>query len=405
MSDQGKGIPSGGGSSRPERGHDDRPGVFTGRSDDDLLACYAVLQIGPAASLEEISAAYHSLKNTWREDRFLQVDAWQDKSKVKLAEIEKAYDTLLKSLLQQAKAPRREPDLSGPDLDGDDPSPALPEEEIPFQREDPSLALPEEEEPSPADDEPAFMDRARTKSRLSSRSTVLAALVFVLVVVAGGLLVWPTLYRYDVIQSGDKVIHLRVNRLTSTTTDIDGNLWVPPPPGEPEAATSRTMQAVPPSPALKALPAETASPGSVVAPIPVPSGQKSEARRDLPAKKTPEAAPGGSTVAAASPAAPKALTPQKPRPAAKEKPLPGGNYSVQVKAFQEEAKAMDFLNGIRSRHPDARVQKAVIKGKGTWYRVLIGHYPSRKQALADLKQKGLAESHPGSFVQRTGKGA
>jgi cell division septation protein DedD len=357
------------------------------------------LQISPAASLEEISAAYHSLKNTWREDRFLQVDAWQEKSKVKLAEIEKAYDRILKSLLQQATDPRREPDPGG-----DDPSLPLPEEEIPFQREDPSLALPEDEDPLAADEEPAFIDRVRAKSRLSRRSIRLAALVLMLVMVAGALLVWPTLYRYDVIQSGDKVIHLRVNRLTSTTTDIDGNPWVTPPPGEPEAGPSLTRQPAPPPPAVRALPAETASPGPVVAAIPAPSGQKSETRRDLPAKKTPEAALSGGALAPAPPETPKALK-TKPRPAAKDKPLPGGGYSIQVKAFQEEAKARDFLNGIRSSHPDARVQKAVIKGKGVWYRVLIGHYPSRKQALADLKKKGLAESYPGSFIQRTGKGA
>ncbi len=69
----------------PVRSESSRQGID--REDLPLSASYAILQISPDASQEEISAAYNDLKNTWREDRFSEVQAWRDKAKVKLEEI------------------------------------------------------------------------------------------------------------------------------------------------------------------------------------------------------------------------------------------------------------------------------------------------------------------------------
>jgi hypothetical protein len=378
MLDQGKDFPI--------RSQPSRPGI--GRNDRPLSACYAVLQISPDASREEISVAYDCLKNTWREERYAQVEAWRDKAKVKLAEIENAYDTILKSLLPESTNRRREPDL---------------------MRDDPSLRLQGAESPLQADAKPTYIDKDQVKNSTSSPhpSTVLAAALVILVIVACGLLLWLTLYRYDVIKSGDKVFPLRINRLTSTTTYFNGSEWVHPPvPIEPSGGTPLKTEPARLSPSIKTLPAATAPHGFVVPPIPVPTRQGKETHRDIPAKKTSEeTAQSMSITTPVSVGTEKVLKTTIHDSAAKARPLDGGKYGIQVKAFQEEAKAMGFLNDVKTRHADVYLQKAIIEGKGIWYRVLIGHYQTRDQAMAYLREKGIAEAYPGSFIQKTGKGA
>ena len=61
----------------------------------DLSSSYAILQVHPDATLIEIAEAYNQLKDTWREDRFPNVEAWQEKSRNKLAEVRDAYEKIL----------------------------------------------------------------------------------------------------------------------------------------------------------------------------------------------------------------------------------------------------------------------------------------------------------------------
>jgi DnaJ-class molecular chaperone len=51
---------------------------------EDISQCYAILQVSQDASQAEIAESYEKLKDTWREDRFINVDAWQEKSRKKL---------------------------------------------------------------------------------------------------------------------------------------------------------------------------------------------------------------------------------------------------------------------------------------------------------------------------------
>jgi cell division septation protein DedD len=375
MSDQAKDC--------PVRSESSPPGID--REDLPLSTSYAVLQISPDASREEISAAYDYLKNTWREDRYAQVQAWRDKTKVKLAEIENAYDTILKSLLHESTDRRREPDLI---------------------RDDPSLMLPGDESQVQVDEKPPYIDRTHTKSRTSSRHLrmVLATALLIVAIVTCVLLIWLNLYRYDVIKSGNIVFPLRINRLTWATTYFNGSEWVHPPvPIVPSGRMPLKAEPAPVPPPIKALPAETAPRGIAVPPIPMSTGQGKEARRDIPGQKTSEEVAQSMSIATlASPDTQKALTAKKPFSVTKDKPLKGGKYSIQIKAFQEEAEAKSFLNDVKTRHADAHLQKAIIEGKGIWYRVLIGYYPTRDQALAYLKKQRIADTYPGSFIQKTG---
>jgi hypothetical protein len=330
------------------------------------LVCYALLQISPGASLEEISAAYHSLKNTWREDRFDQVGAWPEKAKTKLAEIDNAYDTILKSRLHELTGHHQEPEL----IRGD-PSPVLlPEEEILLDEEG------EEEEEAGQTFLGNLRDRFRSRRLTVNRrpGTVLAVALLVLTMVAGGLFIWPALHR--------------------------------PVSGEPSGGTPPATEPARLSDAIQGLPDETVPQGSIAAAIPLPAVQEKETLRDLAAqKRSGGAAPsGGLTAPISSAGTQRALKTKPPRSAAKDKPLPQGPYSIQVKAFREESKARAFLDDLKTRHAGAHLQKTTVAGQGNWYRVLIGHYKTRDQALADLKKKGIAESYPGSFVQKTGKG-
>jgi septal ring-binding cell division protein DamX len=192
--------------------------------------------------------------------------------------------------------------------------------------------------------------------------------------VAGGLFIWPALHR--------------------------------PAPSEPSGGTPPVVEPAPLSEAIQGLPVERVPQGSIAAAIPMPEGQEKETPQDLAAqKRSGGVAPSGSTTAPMSSAGTqRELKTKPPRSTAKGKSLPQGPYSIQIKSFREEAKARAFLHDLKTRHTGTHLQKATVAGQGNWYRVLIGHYRTRDQALADLKKKGIAESYPGSFVQKTGKG-
>jgi len=363
MADREKDFPCGDGSTRPGIGCGDHPRGTPEGVDDRLAACYTLLQISPGASLEEISAAYHNLKETWREDRFDRVDTWPEKAKTKQAEIDNAYDTILKTRLHELTGHRQEPELIR-----DDPSPVLlPEEEILLDEEED-----EEEGPTFLDN---LRDRFRSRRLTVSRRAgqVLAAALLILMMVAGGLFIWPALHR--------------------------------PAPSEPSGGTPPVTAPAPLPDAIQGLPIETVPQGSIAAAIPLPAGPEKETPRDLAAQKhSGGVAPSGSLTAPKSSAGTQKELKTKPsRSAAKDKSLPRGPYSIQIKAFREEAKARAFLGDLKTRYAGAHLQKATVAGQGNWYRVLIGHYETRDQALADLKKR-IAESYPGSFVQKTGKG-
>ena len=68
-----------------------------------------------------------------------------------------------------------------------------------------------------------------------------------------------------------------------------------------------------------------------------------------------------------------------------------GSFTLQVAAFSEIAQANDRSTHLKSSGIDARVVKAEIPNKGTWYRVQIGRFTSREEALRygnQLKARG-----------------
>jgi flagellar basal body-associated protein FliL len=76
-------------------------------------------------------------------------------------------------------------------------------------------------------------------------------------------------------------------------------------------------------------------------------------------------------------------------------------YSIQIRAYPEtyEYTAKDFVTDLRKRQPDVHMERVHIKGRGVWYRILIGHFANIEEASTYMKEKELLKAYPGSFVQ------
>ncbi len=76
----------------------------------------------------------------------------------------------------------------------------------------------------------------------------------------------------------------------------------------------------------------------------------------------------------------KAEGPKIPAPAIPERELPIGRFTVNVGSFKERVQAERLMNELKEKGYKAFVAEATIPQKGTWYRVSVGRFPSRKEA-------------------------
>ena len=86
---------------------------------------------------------------------------------------------------------------------------------------------------------------------------------------------------------------------------------------------------------------------------------------------------------------------ESPRPAPVQVPnVAKGNWTIQVASFNDQAQANDRAARLKSAGVDARVVRAEIPGKGTWYRVYLGSAGTREEAISygnQLKAKNLIQ--------------
>lgn len=68
---------------------------------------------------------------------------------------------------------------------------------------------------------------------------------------------------------------------------------------------------------------------------------------------------------------------QPSAPAGKE-----GGYQLQVSSFRTQAEADQFSSQLRARGHKAYVTEARVPGRGTWFRVRVGPFPSQHAAAA-----------------------
>ncbi len=64
---------------------------------------------------------------------------------------------------------------------------------------------------------------------------------------------------------------------------------------------------------------------------------------------------------------------------------PGG-YQLQVSSFRKEKRANGFAARLRRSGHHAYVEPAIVPGKGTWYRVRVGPFKNRWQAMRYRKE-------------------
>lgn len=72
----------------------------------------------------------------------------------------------------------------------------------------------------------------------------------------------------------------------------------------------------------------------------------------------------------------------------------GGNWTIQVASFNDQGQAGDRAADLKAANLPARVARVDIPGKGTWYRIQIGGFESREEAIrygGQLRSQGAIQ--------------
>jgi len=206
--------------------------------------------------------------------------------------------------------------------------------------------------------EPEEKPRKRRKARPAfSRSRGLAGgALFLVALGLAALFFWPTLYHYDALNLGGEVYPLRVNRLTGGAAYFDGLEWSRPP---------------------LLMPYRNPAP-------------------DQPKARVPD------TVSSGAQEKPSGAAGRPGEPAAVKTRVEKG-YAVQIRAFPENEReaALSFAEEAGKRLPDVRVETAPVEGRGTWHRILFGHFETFQDASGSMAKHGLMRAYPGSFIRKT----
>jgi septal ring-binding cell division protein DamX len=130
------------------------------------------------------------------------------------------------------------------------------------------------------------------------------------------------------------------------------------------------------------------APVAVLRPAPLPQETRAGKAESKPAPQPAVRAPDPEIAAAAKPAA-GSTKPQAEPKASKPVGIPTitttgekgkGRFALQLSSFPDKSEAEAFARKFESERPYMVVSD--IPGKGTWYRVRVGDYPSAKDAMA-----------------------
>lgn len=133
-------------------------------------------------------------------------------------------------------------------------------------------------------------------------------------------------------------------------------------------------------------PSEPATAGAPAVVEAAPEPAPAEPKKEPAPQAKPEPAP-----APAKAEKPPAPEPSKPSPAQVEKAAATPRFVVQLASFPNREEADAFSKRVRAAGLSPRIVEAEIPGKGTYYRVRIGSFDSRDEAvrfLDDLRREG-----------------
>lgn len=85
---------------------------------------------------------------------------------------------------------------------------------------------------------------------------------------------------------------------------------------------------------------------------------------------------------------------QVAEPAAPAEVSAGGAFTLQLAAYQDKGEADRYLASLKSRGYAPYLVRAEVSGKGTWYRIRMGRFPTREAAgryLTDFRRETKLE--------------
>ena len=303
---------------------------------------------------------------------------------------------------------------------------------------------PEKPSTDEMDDLPPDEPPPETKAPLRlSRVAVLMGL-FLVAVVMYGILVWPKLYEYRSVKSGDVRYQVKINRITKTQQYFDAGSWhrgsIPAP--MPQTARHKiepklTTEAEDAKAVIKetiALQNKQEEQAAVIAQGALPEkveakGMISEKERASEAKTTTvEEKPVGTTATATD--ADSSIPEQTIAPdndgevkepeqqkaeqivtaavAAERKPQQTQGYAeqsktkqyvIQLSSMRLEEFADDLVGVLKQKGWSA--YKDIVRGKDKdpWYLVFIGGFATRGDAVTFMKNNKIENSYPGSYIR------
>lgn len=75
-------------------------------------------------------------------------------------------------------------------------------------------------------------------------------------------------------------------------------------------------------------------------------------------------------------------------------------YAIQIKAVQDMKAAQEYTKTLKGEGINAYLSAISTKDGGRMYRILVGHFSSREEALRYMKSSGIGSNYPGSYVQK-----
>ena len=257
-----------------------------------------------------------------------------------------------------------------------------PEETAP---EEPSESTPEGQ-PGPPLDQRSF----------SGLRTTLLLLLFFISLGLYAYFVYPTMYENRTTKSGDMTYPVRINRLTKSMQYYHMGEWHSGPILK--TTTYRAHVTIPSKNDL--IPAEketlnTAEETRVTVPetAPIPSvesstDEKTEEKNIATPEKEVEKEEDV-VVNGTLPLGEKTV-----------KPVQEYFYTIQISSMRFKEFAEEFLKELERKGIGAHMRVIETEKHGLWYVIYIGHFASRKDAVAYMKEKNIPDSYPDSYIRK-----